>query len=307
MYDVIIVGAGPAGLTAAIYTCRAEKKTLVLEAVSYGGQIINTRDIENYPAAMHISGYDLATKMYEQAMELGAEMKFERVIKIRDDNNDDAGVKTVVTSDGEYQARAVILATGAENRKLGLPGEEELTGRGVSYCATCDGAFYKGRVVAVQGGGNTALDDVVYLADIAEKVYLVHRRDEFRADAKLVEQVQKLPNVEMVLGYTVGELIAGEDGKLRAIKVGSKAGDERELEVAGLFVAIGQVPETENFADTIKTDAVGYIDAGEDCLTGIPGIFVAGDCRVKGVRQLVTATGDGAVAAMAAVGWLNRG
>ena len=275
---MIIGGAGPAGLTAAIYTCRAEKNTLVLEAVTYGGQIVNTRDIENYPAAMHISGFDLADKMYKQALELGAEVKFERVLKIRDcdgelcdaggkfsDGDGMTGLKEVVTSDEVYHARAVILATGAENRKLGLSGEEELTGRGVSYCATCDGAFYKGRVVAVQGGGNTALDDVVYLSDIAEKVYLVHRRDEFRADAKLVEQVRGLPNVEMVLGYTVRELMAGEDGKLQAMMVANKAGDERELEVAGLFVAIGQIPETENFADTIKTDEAGYVLAGEDC------------------------------------------
>ena len=302
IYDVIIVGAGPAGLTAAIYTCRARKKTLVLEAVAYGGQIVNAHDVENYPAAMHVSGYDLATRMYEQAVELGAEVEFERVLEIRDNGD---GLREVVTADGKYLARAVIIATGVENRKLGLPREDELVGRGVSYCATCDGAFYRDKVVAVQGGGNTALDDVVYLAEIAARVYLIHRRDEFRADAKLVEKVRKLKNVEMVLGYDVKELVAGEDGKLAAVKVARKSGDERELEVAGLFVAIGQVPETGDLTEALRVDEAGYVMAGEDCLTSVPGMFVAGDCREKKVRQLVTAVGDGAVAGIAAVEWLN--
>ena len=304
MYDVIIVGAGPAGLTAAIYVCRAKKKTLVLEAVAYGGQIASAPEVENYPAERHISGQDLATRMYKQAADLGAEIRFERVLKICDGDGM-TGVKEVVTSNGVYHARAVIIATGTENRKLGLPGERELVGRGVSYCATCDGAFYRDKVVAVQGGGNVALDDALYLADIATKVYLIHRREEFRADAELVEKVRGLANVEMLLGYNVCELKAGDDGKLAAIKLMQKSGETRELEVSGLFVAIGQVPETGDFAETLRVDEAGYVMAGEDCRTDIPGVFVAGDCRKKSVRQLVTATSDGAVAATAAVEWVN--
>lgn len=300
MYDVLIIGAGPAGLTAAIYACRAEKSTLVLEAKSYGGQIINTPDIANYPVAPGISGFDFATTLFNQAKALGAAVKFEKVTEVRD-----GSVKTVVTPKNTYEAKTVILATGAENRKLGVADEEKLIGKGVSYCATCDGNFFRKKVVAVAGGGNTAVEDALYLADLAEKVYLIHRRDSFRADAALVSKLKERGNVELVLNSNVTKLLS--DGRLQGVEVTNKlTGDLRVLEVAGLFVAVGQVPENQNFAQLIDLDAGGYAVAGEDCLTKVPGIFVAGDNRTKDVRQLITAAADGAVAATAAIRFLNE-
>ena len=300
MYDVLIIGAGPAGLTAAIYACRAEKRTLVLEAKTYGGQIINTPDIANYPVAPGISGFDFATTLYNQAKNLGAEVKFEKVTEVRDGN-----VKTVVTPKNTYEAKTVIVATGAENRKLGVEGEDKLIGRGVSYCATCDGNFFRKKVVAVAGGGNTAVEDALYLADLAEKVYLIHRRDAFRADAALVSKLKARENVELVLNANVTKLVY--DQRLQGVEVTDKlTGETKVLDVAGLFVAVGQVPENQNFAQLIDLDKSGYAIAGEDCLTKVPGIFVAGDNRVKDVRQLITAASDGAVAATAAIKYLNE-
>ncbi len=300
MYDVLIIGAGPAGLTAAIYACRAEKRTLVLEAKTYGGQIINTPDIANYPVAPGISGFDFATTLYNQAKDLGAEVKFEKVTEVRDGN-----VKTVVTPKNTYEAKTVIVATGAENRKLGVEGEDKLIGRGVSYCATCDGNFFRKKVVAVAGGGNTAVEDALYLADLAEKVYLIHRRDAFRADAALVSKLKARENVELVLNANVTKLVY--DQRLQGVEVTDKfTGETKVLDVAGLFVAVGQVPENQNFAQLIDLDKSGYAIAGEDCLTKVPGIFVAGDNRVKDVRQLITAASDGAVAATAAIKYLNE-
>ena len=300
MYDVLIIGAGPAGLTAAIYACRAEKSTLVLEAKTYGGQIINTPDIANYPVAPGISGFDFATTLYNQAKNLGAEVKFEKVTEVR--NGD---VKTVVTPKNTYEAKTVILATGAENRKLGVEGEDKLIGRGISYCATCDGNFFRKKVVAVAGGGNTAVEDALYLADLAEKVYLIHRRDAFRADASLVSKLKERTNVELVLNANVTKLVYEQ--RLQGVEVTDKfTGETKVLDVAGLFVAVGQVPENQNFAHLIDLDESGYAIAGEDCLTKVPGIFVAGDNRVKDVRQLITAASDGAVAATAAIKYLNE-
>ena len=300
MYDVLIIGAGPAGLTAAIYACRAEKSTLVLEAKTYGGQIINTPDIANYPVAPGISGFDFATTLYNQAKNLGAEVKFEKVTEVR--NGD---VKTVVTPKNTYEAKTVILATGAENRKLGVEGEDKLIGRGISYCATCDGNFFRKKVVAVAGGGNTAVEDALYLADLAEKVYLIHRRDAFRADASLVSKLKERTNVELVLNANVTKLVYEQ--RLQGVEVTDKfTGETKVLDVAGLFVAVGQVPENQNFAQLLDLDESGYAIAGEDCLTKVPGIFVAGDNRVKDVRQLITAASDGAVAATAAIKYLNE-
>ncbi len=299
MYDILIVGAGPAGLTAAIYACRAEKSTLVLEAKTYGGQIINTPDIANYPVAPGISGFEFAQTLFQQAKNLGAEVRFEKVTEIRDGR-----VKTVVTPKNTYEAKTVILATGAENRRLGVADEDKLIGRGVSYCATCDGNFFRKKVVAVAGGGNTAVEDALYLADLAEKVYLVHRRDSFRADAALVSKLKERENVELVLNSNVTKLLS--DGRLCGVEVTDKlTGETRTLDVAGLFVAVGQVPENQNFAGLIDLDAGGYAVAGEDCLTKAPGVFVAGDNRTKEVRQLITAAADGAVAATAAIKYLN--
>ena len=300
MTDIIIIGAGPAGLTAAIYARRAAKSVLLLEAKSYGGQIINTPDIENYPVAAHISGFDFATKVYEQAKALGAEIKFEKAVEIRDNGD----TKTVFTPKNAYEAKAVIIATGSENRKLGIDGEDKLVGRGISYCATCDGAFFRGKDVAVVGGGNTALEDALYLADIANKVYLIHRREAFRGEEASAEKLKARDNVALVLNSQVTKLIA--DKRLQSIEVTDKQGETRTIAVSGLFVAVGRVPENQNFAALIELDAAGYAVAAENCLTKTPGVFVAGDNRVKEVRQLVTATADGAVAATEAVKYLNQ-
>ena len=295
MYDIIIVGAGPAGLTSAIYARRAMKSVLVLEALSYGGQIINTLSIENYPAMPGVSGFDFATNLYNQAKDLGADIKFEKVLEIKD-----GSLKKVVTSKGSYECKCIIIATGCENRKLGLPLEEELTGRGISYCATCDGNFYKGKIVAVVGGGNTALEDALYLSDIASKVYLIHRREEFRGEESTLNLLKKKGNIEFILNSNVTKLVGNE--KLEKIIVN----DDKEIEVSGLFVAIGKIPENENFRKLINLDDNGYIDSSEDCHTNVSGIFVAGDARRKDLRQLVTATSDGAVAANEAIKYINE-
>lgn len=300
MYDIIIVGAGPAGLTSAIYGARADKKVLVLEATSYGGQIINTLDVDNYPAEAHISGFDLATKMYNQAKDLGAEIKFEKVIDIRD--NVDS--KEVITAKETYNTKTIILATGADNRKLGLDNEDELIGKGISYCATCDGAFYKGKDVAVNGGGNTALEEALYLSDIVNKVYLIHRRDEFRGETSLVNKIKEKKNIELVLNSNVVKLNAKD--KLESIDVKDKEGNNKNIEVSALFVAIGRIPENQNFAKIIELNDFGYVIADEFCHTNVDGIFVAGDNRVKRLRQLVTATADGAVAATEAIKYINN-
>ena len=303
-YDVIIVGAGIAGLTAAIYVRRAEKSVLVLEGKVPGGQIINTLTIENWPGDMGVSGAELMQKIQKQATEFGAEIEMEEVTEII---KLDEGFK-IVTEDDEYTAGAVILAVGAEDKKLGLVREDELVGRGVSYCATCDGAFYKDKNVAVIGGGNTALYDALYLADIAAKVYVVHRRGQFRGDARLVEKLQHKNNVEFVLGYVPEELVGDKNVsgvKLKASGMVDEAEDECVLDVDGVFVAVGKKPQTERFAGLVEVDAGGYVVASETCETSCPGVFVAGDCRTKTVRQLVTAAGDGAMAAEAAINYLD--
>ena len=300
MYDIIIIGAGPSGLTAAIYGMRANKKVLVLEKNSYGGQIVNTQDIENYPVAEHINGFEFATKLYNQAKNLGAEIKFQKVVAV----NDLGDTKEVVTSKDTYKCKAVILATGNENRKLGLPNEDKLVGKGVSYCATCDGNFYRNKTVAVVGGGNTALEDALYLTDICEKIYLIHRRDEFRGEEKTVNLLKEKKNIEFVLNSNVTKI--NGDNILESIEVTNNDGKTKELKVDGLFVAVGRVPENEAFSNLVELDNSGYIKAGEDCLTNVKGIFASGDNRTKEVRQLVTATSDGAVAATKAVKYINE-
>ena len=300
MYDIIIVGAGPAGLTAAIYARRASKKVLVLEAKTYGGQIINTLDIENYPVEAHISGFDFATKLYNQVKDLGAEIIYEKVVDIKDNHE----TKEVITTKNKYVAKALILATGSENRKLGIENENELIGKGISYCATCDGAFYKKKNVAVVGGGNTALEDALYLTDIANKVYLIHRRDEFRGAESTLNQLKDKENMEFIYNSNVTKLNAND--KLESIEITNKDGSKRIIEVEGLFIAVGRIPENENFRKLIELDNSGYIIAGEDCNTNVRGIFVAGDNRTKEVRQLVTATSDGAIAATEALKFINN-
>ena len=294
IYDIIVVGAGPAGLTSAIYACRAKKSVLVLEANSYGGQIVNTLDIENYPVEEHISGFDFATKLYNQTKNLGASIKFEKVVEIKD-----GSVKEVVTTKNVYKCKAIILATGAENRKLGLPNEDDLVGRGVSYCATCDGAFYKGRDVAVVGGGNTAIEDALYLSDICRTVYLIHRRDKFKAEDVLIDKLNEKDNIKCIFNSNITKLNASD--KLSSIEING----DSTISVDGLFIAVGRVPENQNFAKVINLNDFGYVIASEDCHTNVDGIFVAGDNRTKLLRQLVTATGDGAVAATEAIKYIN--
>lgn len=302
MTDVLIIGAGPAGLAAAIYVQRAGKKALLLEEYSYGGQIINTPEIENYPGIAKISGFDFATNLYQQAINLGAELVFEKAVEIEDKNDK----KIVKGSQGNlYEAKAVIIATGAKKRHLGINKEEELIGRGISYCATCDGAFFKGKDVAVNGGGNTALSDALFLSDYCNKVYLIHRRDEFRGEAGNLEALRKKDNVEFILNSSVSSLLGEE--KLEGLELTHKlTGEKRQIKVSGLFVAIGQEPANEDFKNVTDLDKAGYIFAGEDMRTKTAGIFTAGDCRTKEVRQLTTAASDGAVAALMACEYCNK-
>lgn len=303
MYDILIIGAGPAGMTAAIYGQRGGKKTIVFDKLSYGGQVINTAEVANYPGMPNMTGLDFADKTYNQMKELGAEMSYEEISEIRDA---DKPIKTVVTSSGkEYECKTIIIATGSSPRPLGVENEDRFKGAGISYCATCDGAFFRNKTVAVCGGGNTALEDAEVLSDIAEKVYLVHRRDEFRADATNVKRVKGKKNVELVLDSVV-TAINGERF-IQGIEVeNKKTGDKRELKIDGLFVAIGQMPENEIFRDIVTLNRAGYVEAGEDCLTGTDGIFAAGDCRAKKVRQITTAVSDGAIAALAAIEHINK-
>lgn len=294
MYDIIVIGAGTAGLTAAIYGLRAGKNVLVLEQAIYGGQIINTPAVENYPGIEQISGYEFAARLYGQAEKLGMEYRSEKVTGLETGKE-----KTVKTDKAAYRAKTVIIATGAKNRPLGVEEEESYIGKGLSYCATCDGMFFRGKTVAVVGGGNTALEDAAFLSNYCEKVYLIHRREQFRGEERQVAQLREKENVEFLLNKTVTALEGNT--VLQAVTICDKvSGEEERLALNGLFVAIGRVPSNEAFADVIELDENGYILAGEDCHTSAEGIFAAGDCRKKTVRQLTTAAADGAVAALAA-------
>lgn len=306
MYDIIIVGAGTAGLSAAIYGVRAGKSVLVLEAKTFGGQIVNSPEVENYPGIAKISGYEFAKNLYEQATSLGAEYKQEKVVRIEEQAEDIKGVYVQSSAGTEicYEAKSVILATGAKNRPLGVEREESMIGAGVSYCATCDGMFFRGREVAVVGGGNTALEDAMFLSEYCQKVYVIHRRDEFRGEAKLVEALQQKENVVFILKAVVTALVG--EPMLTALKIQDVETKEvTELPVSGVFVAIGQMPDNGAFADYVQLDEKGYIQAAEDCKTETPGIYTAGDCRTKMVRQLATAAADGAVAALAACEYIG--
>ena len=301
MYDIVIIGAGPAGLSAAIYGQRAGKKTLLLDEKGFGGQILNTPEVENYPGINKVSGFELASTLYEQATGQGAEIAYEKAVAIEDGGS----TKIVRTETNTYEAKAVIIATGAKNRPLGLASEAKFTGSGVSYCATCDGAFFRGKTVAVIGGGNTALEDAEVLSGLAEKVYLVHRRDTFRGEQAGVKRLLAKDNVEFVLDSVPSDILG--DMTVSGLKIKNvKTEEEQTLEVQGVFVAIGQMPDNEAFADAVDLDPSGYVDAGEDCLTKTPGVFTAGDCRTKKVRQLATAAADGAAAALAAAGYINN-
>lgn len=298
-YDIIIIGAGIAGMTAAIYAKRAGKSVLILEEKMYGGQIIQTTKIANWPGDPGISGVDLSQKIYHQMNNLGIKFEYDKVLEVKNEDT----TKRIICEDDEYQARAIIIAVGSVDRMLGLPREQALVGRGISYCATCDGAFYRNKPVAVIGGGNTALYDALYLADIASKVYIVHRRNQFRGDKYLSDLLHTRPNVEFVMESTPSEILG--DKKVEGLMVENSSGNLQTLNVAGIFVAIGRTPATAIFKNLVKLDDAGYIVAGEDCVTSAPGVFVAGDCRTKSVRQLVTAAADGAVAVSEAVKFLG--
>ena len=300
MYDIAIIGAGPAGLTAGIYARRAGKSTVIFESSGIGGQIAQAGTIENYPACPDILGIDLSNAMYEQAEKLGCDFAFDAVNAIE---KIDGGFALK----GEYEAhdaKTVIIATGAYCRHLGVEGEERLIGRGVSYCAVCDGAFYRDKEIIVVGGGNSALEDAVYLTAYAKKVTLIHRRDEFRADKAVIEETLKNPRIQTVMNARVTEIL-GED-TVNAVKVAHNDGISETLATDGIFIAVGREPKNAAFASLISLDESGYIKADEKCMTTCDGIFVAGDCRTKEIRQLTTATADGTVAALAAVAYLKK-
>ena len=301
MYDIIIVGAGPAGLTAAIYARRANKSVLLMEKGAFGGQITFSPKVENYPGFASLSGTELADHFVEQALGLGADVEIETVTSIEDSGTH----KVVHTEDGNaYEAKAVIIAAGAKHRHLGLPNEEIHIGEGISFCAVCDGAFYKNKTVALVGGGNSALQEAILLSETCEKVYVVQNLDFLTGEQALQEILAQRANVEVILGTVVAAL--PDTAPLSSITLRREAdGHTYDLAIDGLFVAIGLVPENGAFEHVAALDKVGYFDSDEDCLTRTAGIFVAGDCRRKGVRQVTTATGDGATAAIAACRWLD--
>lgn len=292
MYDSVIIGAGPAGLTSAIYLRRANKKVLVLESNGFGGQIVSADKVENYPGFAEISGYELAENLYNQAKNLGAEIKFERVESVKND-------KTVITSGGNYRGKTLIIANGAAKRKLNLENETELTGKGISYCATCDGNFYKGKIVTVVGGGNSALEDALYLSDVAKKVYIVHQFNEFNGEEKYIEDLYKKSNVIFFMESTV-TAINGKN-RLESITVTNRNGEASEIITDGLFIAIGQEPKNEPFANIVDLNDSGYIQCLNGVYTKTNGVFAAGDTREKDLRQLTTAVSDGSLAATAAL------
>lgn len=300
MYDIFVVGGGPAGLTAALYAARAGKTVAVAERESTGGQIVYSPLVENYPAVPAMSGADFAQRLTEQVEALGVALIYDEVIAL--DRQEDGF--SVQCTGGTYRCRAVVLATGAAHRHLGLEGEEALVGCGVSYCAVCDGAFYTGRDVAVVGGGDTALQDALFLSNSCRSVTLIHRRDQFRGEAQLVRRVQARENIRILYSHTV-ESLHQSGGELTGVTVkDAKTGALHDLTVDGLFAAVGQLPQSQPFAALVATEA-GYYQAGEDTLTGCAGVFAAGDGRVKSVRQLTTAVGDGAVAGLAACGYVD--
>lgn len=293
MNDIIIIGAGPAGMTSAIYAKRAGYNPLVLEKNTYGGQIINSSEVANYPGIKKIDGYTFATKIYEQLKELEIEIKHEEVINIKKNDK----TINVITNKNEYECKSVIIATGLTKRKLNIENEEKLIGKGISYCATCDGAFFKENDVAVVGGGNTALEDAIFLSNYCRHVYLINRSENFKAEKSLLDSFKQKDNTEIITSANIKKLVGKE--KLEKIEL-----DNGEiLNISGLFIAIGQVPNC-NF-DIIEKEN-GFIKSNEECTTNIPGIFVAGDIRNKSVRQIVTSVSDGAVAAINAVKYIEK-
>lgn len=316
IYDLVILGSGPAGLGAAIYAQRAELKTLVIEKeMMSGGQVLTTYEVDNYAGLPGIGGFDLGMKFREHADHLGAEFAEDTVIRIEDADLSEkevlqaaeagTGLKQVVCENGTYLTKTVIIATGAHHRKLGVPGEEELAGMGISYCATCDGAFFKKKTTAVIGGGDVAIEDAIFLARICEKVYLIHRRDELRGAKSLQKKLMEMKNVEIIWD-TVVNSINGDDRVKSISLLNKKTGEESETAVDGVFIAVGISPNTEAFRGSVEMDNGGYVAAGEDGRTSVPGIYAAGDVRTKSLRQIITAVADGANCVNSVERYLNE-
>lgn len=301
LYDVIIAGAGPAGMTAAVYASRANLNTLMIERGIPGGQMANTEDVENYPGFDHVLGPDLSNKMFEHAKKFGAEYAYGDIKEVIDNGD----YKTIITSNKEYKTKALIIATGAEYKKIGIPGEEELSGRGVSYCAVCDGAFFKERHLVVVGGGDSAVEEGMYLTKFASKVTIIHRRDELRAQKILQDRAFKNDKIDFIWDTVVKE-INGTDGKVSSVTLENrKTGEESDFSADGVFIYIGTVPLSEPFQSLGITNDEGYILTDENMATKVPGVFAAGDIRDKKLRQIVTATGDGSIAAEEAISYVE--
>ncbi|SFD96156.1 thioredoxin reductase (NADPH) [Lentibacillus persicus] len=302
MYDVIIAGAGPAGMTAAVYASRANMDTLMIERGIPGGQVANTEDVENYPGYEHILGPDLSNKMFEHAKKFGAEYAYGDIKEVEDHGE----YKTVIAGKKQYNTRALIITTGAQYKKLGVPGEDELGGRGVSYCAVCDGAFFKEKNLAVIGGGDSAVEEGMYLTRFADKVTIVHRRDNLRAQKILQDRAFKNDKIDFIWD-TEAKTINGPDGKVNAVSLyNNQTGEEYDYPVDGVFIYIGMVPLSEPFKSLGITNDEGYIPTNENMETSISGIFAAGDIREKSLRQIVTATGDGSIAAEASQKYIEN-
>ncbi|MGN0295015.1 MAG: thioredoxin-disulfide reductase [Lachnospiraceae bacterium] len=301
IYDVVIAGSGPAGLAAAVYASRAELNALVIEKnYMSGGQIINTYEVDNYPGFPGINGFDLAMKFHEHAIKLGARFVTDEIVSVKKED----GIWVLTGKNVIYKTRTVLAACGAHHRKLGIPGEEEFAGKGVSYCATCDGAFYRDRTTVVIGGGDVAVEDAVFLARMCKKVYLVHRRDELRAARSLQKKLMELPNVE-ILWNKVPDEIVGSETVEKIYLSDTKSGEQFDYDVDGVFVAVGITPDSQAFAGIAETDEQGYLKAGEDCTTSAAGLFAAGDIRTKPLRQILTAAADGANAVTSIEKYLN--
>ncbi len=302
-YDIIVIGGGPAGLTAALYGCRASKSVLVIEKGGFGGQITYSPKVENIPGFVSLSGNEFAEKLVEQVLEQGAEMENAEVLHVSKNPN---GTFTVTTDFGDiFTSKAVIIATGAKHRMLGLENEDKYVGEGISFCAVCDGAFYEGKTVAVIGGGNSALQEALLLCDLAKKIYIVQNLDFLTGENKLCEQIEKKENCEIILGSVVDSYVG--DSELKGIIIKrEKDGEKREIGLDGVFLAVGLAPQNEPFSNLMDLNQWGYADSGEDMKTKTAGVFVAGDCRSKRIRQVATAASDGAIAALAACDYIKE-
>ncbi|MBE5742605.1 MAG: FAD-binding protein [Clostridiales bacterium] len=298
VYDIIIIGGGPAGLTAALYAKRANKSALVIEKSTYGGQITFSPKVENIPGFNAVSGNEFAEKLVDQAIYQGVEMEYAEVLSV-----EDGKIKTVKTDGGDFEGKAVIIATGAKHRRLNLEGEEKFIGEGISFCAVCDGAFYKDKVVGVVGGGNSALQEAILLSELCKKVYVFQNLDKLTGEGKLCEQVYSKSNVEVILSTVVESYIG--DTELKGVNLLSSNGEQSSVELDGLFVAIGLIPQNGAFKSLLELNDYGYAVSGEDCTTKTKGVFVAGDCRTKKIRQVATATADGAISALAACDYVD--